>query len=134
MNDPELARRRRPSSRGRAWQLRRRSRRASFPPRVSRRSRERSLEVPLAVAGIVVLAAFVVRLVLAHRIVTPWIMIDELLYSELAKNFADSGEFLVRDAASPFNNLAYPALISPAWLAEPVETAYALARRDQRPR
>jgi hypothetical protein len=86
----------------------------------------RSRAIPLAVAGIVVLA-LVVRMVLAHRIVTPWIMIDELLYSELAKNFADGGEFLVRDAASPINNLAYPALISPAWLAEPVETAYTLA-------
>jgi hypothetical protein len=86
----------------------------------------RSRAIPLAVAGIVVLA-LVVRMVLAHRIATPWIMIDELLYSELAKNFADGGEFLVRDAASPINNLGYPALISPAWLAEPVETAYTLA-------
>lgn len=86
----------------------------------------RSRAIPLAVAGIVVLA-LAARMVLSHRIVTPWIMIDELLYSELAKNFADGGEFLVRDAASPINNLAYPALISPAWLAEPVETAYTLA-------
>ena len=74
-------------------------------------TRSSSRAIPLALAGIVVLA-FVVRLILAERIVTPWIMIDELLYSELAKNFASSGEFLVRDAASPINNLAYPAVIS----------------------
>ena len=43
------------------------------------------------------LLALIVRLVLADRIVTPWIMIDELIYSELAKNFADRGDFLLRD-------------------------------------
>ena len=88
-------------------------------------TRSSSRAIPLALAGIVALA-FVVRLILAERIVTPWIMIDELLYSELAKNFASSGEFLVRDAASPINNLAYPAVISPAWLAQPIDTAWSL--------
>ena len=86
-----------------------------------------SLEVPLLLAGFV-LAAFVVRLVLAHRVVTPWIMVDEFIYSELAKSFADRGEFLIRETASPFRNLAYPVLISPAWLADSVGTAYDLAR------
>jgi hypothetical protein len=86
-----------------------------------------SLETPLVLAGLL-LAAFVIRFVLAQRIVTPWIMIDELIYSELAKNFAGGGQFLLRDAASPIYNVAYPALISPAWLAEPIGTAYDLAR------
>jgi hypothetical protein len=86
-----------------------------------------SLEVPLVLAGFL-LAAFVVRLVLAHRVATPWIMVDEFIYSELAKSFADRGEFLIRETASPFRNLAYPALISPAWLADSVATAYDLAR------
>ena len=90
-------------------------------------TRSTSRAIPLALAGIVALA-LVVRLILAERIVTPWIMIDELLYSELAKNFAGGGEFLVRDAPSPINNLAYPAVISPAWLAQPIDTAYSLAR------
>jgi hypothetical protein len=70
----------------------------------------------------------IVRIVLAREIVTPWIMIDELYYSELAKNFADRGEFLIRDAATPIYNVAYPALIAPAWLAQSVETAYGVAR------
>ena len=59
-------------------------------------------------------------------------MIDELIYSELAKSFADSGDFLIRGAASGFRNVAYPALIAPAWLAGSMESAYAFANGDQR--
>jgi hypothetical protein len=76
----------------------------------------------------IILLALVVRLLLVDRIVTPWIMADELVYSEMAKNFADQGEFLVRDVPSTLNNVAYPALIAPAWLADSIETAYGLAR------
>jgi hypothetical protein len=83
--------------------------------------------VTLVFAGVLLLA-FVVRLLLADRIVTPWIMIDELIYSELAKNFADSGEFSLRDSASTLNNVAYPLLIAPAWLAESIDSAYGFAR------
>ena len=36
---------------------------------------------------------------LARRMLAPWIMVDELIYSELAKSFAASGHFLVRDVA-----------------------------------
>ena len=88
---------------------------------------EVSAPVTLVFSGVLLLA-LVVRLVLADRIVTPWIMIDELIYSELAKNFADRGDFVLRDAASNFYNIAYPVLIAPAWLAESIETAYGLAR------
>ena len=86
-----------------------------------------SLEIPLLLAGLL-LAAFVVRLVLAYQIVTPWIMVDELIYSELAKSFADRGQFLIRETASPFHNILYPALISPAWLTEPMGRVYDIAR------
>jgi hypothetical protein len=95
--------------------------------RFQRVVRDRSLAVPLFLSGALLLA-FVVRLVLARRIATPWIMIDELTYSELAKNFAERGDFLLRNQASPLYNLAYPALIAPAWLAESVATAYRLAQ------
>ena len=88
--------------------------------------RSGSLEIPLILAG-ALLAAFVVRLILAQRIVTPWIMVDEFIYSELAKSFAGHGEFLIRETASPFRNVAYPALIAPAWLANPIGTAYDIA-------
>jgi hypothetical protein len=89
--------------------------------------REESGAVTLLFAGVLLLAV-VVRLLLADRIVTPWIMIDELIYSELAKNFADSGDFVLRESASTLNNVAYPVAIAPAWLAESIETAYGLAR------
>jgi hypothetical protein len=95
--------------------------------RLDRLTRDHGLAVPLVLAG-GFLFAFVVRLALARGIATPWIMIDELTYSELAKNFAERGDFLLRDQASPFYNLLYPALISPAWLADPVSTAYRLAQ------
>jgi Dolichyl-phosphate-mannose-protein mannosyltransferase len=86
-----------------------------------------SLDVPLVLAG-AMLAAFVIRLVLAQRIVTPWIMVDELIYSELAKSFADKGDFLIRGATSGFRNVAYPAVIAPAWWTGSVESAYGVAK------
>ena len=74
------------------------------------------------------LASLGVRIWLAGRIVTPWIMIDELVYSEMAKSFASSGHFLVRGAPSDVVSVAYPALISPAWWFHPMSTTYALAK------
>jgi hypothetical protein len=95
--------------------------------RFERVVRERALTVPLLLSSGLLLA-FLARLVLAMGIATPWIMIDELTYSELAKNFAERGDFLLRDQPSPLYNLLYPALIAPAWLADPVSTAYRLAQ------
>jgi hypothetical protein len=69
-----------------------------------------------------------VRIWLSSKIASPWIMVDEFLYSEMAKSFATSGHFLVRDAPSGINNVVYPALISPAWWAHPMGTTYALAK------
>jgi hypothetical protein len=89
--------------------------------------RSGSLEIPLVLAGLL-LAAFVVRLVLAYRIATPWIMVDEFIYSELAKSFAENGQFLIRETTSPFHNVLYPALISPAWLTDPMGRVYDVAR------
>jgi 4-amino-4-deoxy-L-arabinose transferase-like glycosyltransferase len=96
-------------------------------PRWESLVRSGSLEIPLVLAGLL-LAAFVVRLVLAYRIATPWIMVDEFIYSELAKSFAEHGQFLIRDTASPFHNVLYPALISPAWLTDPIGRVYDVAR------
>ena len=42
-------------------------------------------------------------------------MIDEIVYSELAKSFAEHGQFLVRGAPERGYGLVYPALIAPAW-------------------
>jgi hypothetical protein len=88
---------------------------------------ERSLAVPLLLVG-GLLVALITRLLLVRAIETPWIMIDELIYSELAKSFADSGDFAIRDGPRLVNSLGYPALIAPAWFAQSVGTSYEVAR------
>jgi hypothetical protein len=79
--------------------------------------------------GGLVFVSTVVRFALARHSPAPWIMIDELIYSELAKSFADTGHFLVRDASSNVYGFVYPLLISPAWAAfGAVPKAYAAAK------
>jgi hypothetical protein len=79
--------------------------------------------------GIVTVSA-VVRYAFARRLPAPWIMVDELIYSELAKSFAETGRFLLREAAAGAGyGLVYPLLISPAWLLfDSVPDAYAAAK------
>jgi hypothetical protein len=79
--------------------------------------------------GIVVLSA-VVRYGFGRRVVAPWIMIDELVYSELAKSVADSGSFLIRgEPAGGAYGVVYPILIAPAYaLFDAVPDAYAAAK------
>jgi hypothetical protein len=70
-----------------------------------------------------------IRYALGRQAVAPWIMVDELIYSELAKSFAASGEFLVRDHSTAAYGVVYPALISPAWAVfKVVPSAYAAAK------
>ena len=79
-------------------------------------------------AGIVTVSTLV-RYVFGRGSVAPWIMVDELIYSELAKSLADSGRFLVRGEATAAYGIVYPALIAPAWaLFESVPQAYAAAK------
>ena len=42
-------------------------------------------------------------------------MVDELIYSELAKSLATPGRFLVRGEATAAYGIVYLALIAPAW-------------------
>src|ERR1700736_4268305 len=81
-----------------------------------------------AALGAFLLVLVALRLWLTRKIATPWIMSDELLYSELARSFADNGRFLVRDAFYPVYNVGYPFLISPAWHAGSMESTYRLAK------
>jgi len=106
------------SSNGRAQQ-------APAPP-----SRGRLAAVPVWawLAGIVVASA-IVRYALSRRVAAPWIMVDELIYSELAKSFAATGHFLIRDEHHGSYGFLYPLLISPAWKAfAAVPQAYAAAK------
>jgi hypothetical protein len=92
--------------------------------------RARALAVPAWVwlVGLVAVS-IAVRIALARRMAAPWIMIDEIVYSELAKSFADGGEFLVRDVPSNGYGFVYPVLLAPAWaLREAVPDAYATAK------
>src|SRR5206468_3905015 len=80
-----------------------------------------------ALGGLLVVAV-VVRALLARRIATPWILPDEFIYSELAKNFAETGHFLIRGV--PFGGFGkvYPAIVSPAWLWHSMSVTYGLAK------
>jgi hypothetical protein len=103
------------------------TRRATWAERVEPLTRNPGRTAAVAL-GVMVLVAVAARLWLSREIVSPWIMIDELIYSEMAKSFTTSGHFLVRDAPVSLNNVVYPALISPAWLGHPMGTTYGLAK------
>jgi hypothetical protein len=58
--------------------------------------------------------------------VAPWIMVDELVYSELAKSFAETGRFLWRGEPINAYGPVYPLLVSPAYaIHDAVPAAYA---------
>ena len=61
---------------------------------------------------------------------SPWIFQDEVLYSELAKSFAATGHFAIRDNMGTGGfAVVYPTLIAPAWaLFDTVPAAYAAAK------
>ena len=74
-----------------------------------------------------------IRFVLARGMVAPWIMVDELVYSELAKSFAANGHFEIRGVSSGGSyGFVYPLLISAAYrLFDAVPDAYAVREGDQ---
>lgn len=79
-------------------------------------------------AGIV-LASFVLRAWLARGMVAPFIMVDELIYSELARSIASDGTLQVRDVPAGGFSVVYPLLISPAYaIFDDLPTAYAAVK------
>jgi hypothetical protein len=89
---------------------------------VAARARATPLSLVRAVPALAWLTAVVVlsaavRYWFARRMPAPWIVADELVYSELAKSFAASGSFEVRDVSvGRAFGVVYPVLISPAYL------------------
>lgn len=76
---------------------------------------------------VVVSAAF--RFQLSRDSPGPWIFVDELIYSELAKSIAAGGDLHIRDVPAGGYGVVYPLLISPAWaLFDRVPDAYAAAK------
>ena len=80
----------------------------------------------LAVAALVVAAA-ATRTVLNRRFAAPVVLCDEFIYSNLAKNLAEHGHFLLRGTPKHQSYL-YPLLLAPAWFAHSMSTTYALAK------
>ena len=78
----------------------------------------------------IVTVSAALRFALARGIVAPWIMVDELVYSELAKSFAASGHFAIRGVpAGGSYGFVYPLLISSAYrLFDSVPDAYVGAK------
>lgn len=77
------------------------------------------------VAGLVVVST-VVRIAFGRRMAAPWIMVDELVYSELAKSLAETGRFGWRGEPINAYGPVYPLLLSPAYVIhEAVPAAYA---------
>jgi glycosyltransferase involved in cell wall biosynthesis len=84
---------------------------------------------PWAWLTALVVFSAVFRYGLSRRVVAPWIMVDELIYSELAKSFAATGHFLIRDVHHGAYGAVYPLLVAPAWRAfGSVPDAYAAAK------
>jgi hypothetical protein len=97
-------------------------------PRVRIAARVAAVPTWAWLGGLVVVSAGV-RYALARRLPAPWIMVDELIYSELAKSFAATGHFLLRGDSTAAYGIVYPALISPAWaIFTRVPQAYAAAK------
>ena len=92
-------------------------------------ARVRAVPVWAALGGIVLVSA-ALRVWLGRRMVAPWIFVDELIYSELAKSFAAHGHFLLRgEPAGASYGFVYPVLIAPAWrIFASVPQAYAAAK------
>jgi glycosyltransferase involved in cell wall biosynthesis len=67
-------------------------------------------------------------LALGLRLSSPWIMVDELVYSSMARSFADVGRFLILGGRGNYGPV-YPLLISPAYAAtHSIADAYTWAR------
>jgi hypothetical protein len=85
------------------------------------------LASPLTLFALFVLAVSI-RTLVTSRIVAPWIMTDELTYSELARGLAESGRLLIRDESTAVYSVLYPLVISPAWFVGSAGTSYAIAK------
>ena len=84
----------------------------------------RAVPVRAWLTGIVAVSTLV-RFLVARHVVAPWIMEDEIIYSELGKSFAATGHFLVRGSPSGFYGVVYPILIAPAFRIFPsIPSAY----------
>jgi hypothetical protein len=88
------------------------------------RSLARAVPAWAWVAGIVAASA-IAHFLFARRVQAPWIMVDELIYSELARGLAEDGSYSIRGVPSYTYGFVYPLVIAPAYaLFDSLPTAY----------
>jgi len=75
-----------------------------------------------------VLVSALARYLLARRVAAPWIMVDELIYSELAKGVAEGAGFSIRGVPTHAYGFVYPLVIAPAYLIDSLPRAYELVK------
>ena len=68
------------------------------------------------------------RLVAVRGMPAPFIFVDELIYSELARSLADGGGYAVRGEPTSGYSLLYPLLVAPAYALEDLVTAHGAAQ------
>ncbi|MGI9659600.1 MAG: glycosyltransferase family 39 protein [Gaiellaceae bacterium] len=87
-------------------------------------ARVRRVPVWLGVVALVA-ASIVARYLLARRDPSPWIFIDEIIYSELGRSFASDFDFSIRGFSSNAYGFIYPAIIAPSYaLFDSLPSAY----------
>jgi hypothetical protein len=64
----------------------------------------------------IVAGSAIFRAVVGRGIVAPFIMVDEVIWAEIARGLADAGEPLLRDQPDPGYSIVYPLAISPAYV------------------
>ena len=75
----------------------------------------RLARTPAVWLAAVVGASTALRVAIGLQVESVWILPDEILYSELAKGIAASGEPAIRGLGGGSWELVYPTLIAPAW-------------------
>jgi hypothetical protein len=63
----------------------------------------------------IVAVSTIFRAALARDMVAPFILVDEIIWSEIARGIAGAGEPLIRDEPDPGYSIVYPLLISPVY-------------------
>lgn len=77
----------------------------------------------------IVATSTIFRAVIGRGIVAPFIMVDEVIWSEVARGIADAGEPLLRGEPESGYSIVYPLLLSPVYaLFENLPDAYAAVK------
>src|SRR5215213_9525091 len=90
------------------------------------RLRQALLSAPTLVS-VLLAASVIARILMARHVLAPWAMGDELRHSELANSFVATRHYVLREQPYHLPSI-YPALISPAWLADSMKITYAVAK------